>query len=120
MKKFRVVVNNKEYLVKIEPLAEETAADETIKQTSSQMQKESTDLSKLSGSVLEAPLRGSILSVLVKPGERVKTGQVLITLEALKLENEISAPCDAVVEKVLVNPGDQVDLGDTLLTYKSE
>jgi biotin carboxyl carrier protein len=127
LKRFKVMVNDNEYLVKIEPLDDQAGAEifsdrnnvnqGTTKPTSS---KEDKSLSGVTGSVLEAPLRGSILSVLVQPGERVKAGQVLLTLEALKLENEITAPYDAVVEKVLVGPREQVDLGDALLTLKSE
>ena len=63
-----------------------------------------------------APLAGSILSITVNPGAPVKAGDVLLILEALKMENEIVAPYDAVVGRILVSKNDMVNAGDTLLT----
>ena len=49
-----------------------------------------------------------------------KRGDVLLTLEALKLENEITAPVSGVVSKVFVKQGDAVEPGDILATLRSE
>ncbi|ASJ04783.1 pyruvate/oxaloacetate carboxyltransferase [Thermococcus barossii] len=62
-----------------------------------------------------APMPGKILRILVKEGEEVKTGQGLLILEAMKMENEIPAPKDGVVKKILVKEGDTVDTGQTLI-----
>ena len=63
-----------------------------------------------------APLSGSILEIKVKPGERVKFGQVLLTLEALKMENEIVAPQDGAVKEIFVQKGSTVNVGDLLMS----
>ena len=63
-----------------------------------------------------APLSGSILEIKVKIGDRVKFGQVLLTLEALKMENEIVAPQDGVVKNIFVQQGSMVNVGDVLLS----
>ncbi len=65
--------------------------------------------------VVTAPMPGKILRVLVKEGEQVKTGQGLLILEAMKMENEIPAPKDGVVKKILVKEGDTVNTGDPLI-----
>lgn len=52
---------------------------------------------------------GTILEVKVKEGDAVKNGQVLVVLEAMKMENEIVSPCDGTVATVGVRKGDSVD-----------
>ncbi|HHT06041.1 MAG TPA: biotin/lipoyl-binding protein [Hydrogenispora sp.] len=68
---------------------------------------------------LPAPLGGTILQINVQPGDKVKKGQVLLTLEALKMENEIVAPEDATVGQIFVKPKDAVNTGDPLLSLRS-
>ena len=65
--------------------------------------------------VVTAPMPGKILRILVKEGEEVKTGQGLLILEAMKMENEIPSPKDGVVKKILVKEGDTVDTGQALI-----
>lgn len=64
--------------------------------------------------MVEAPLPGAILAVKVAPGDQVAPGQVLILLEAMKMENEVVAPISGRVAEVRVKPGDSVALGDLL------
>jgi biotin carboxyl carrier protein len=59
---------------------------------------------------------GTILAVNVKPGDSVKKGQVLVILEAMKMENEILAPQDGTVASVDTSSGASVDSGDLLIT----
>ena len=68
------------------------------------------------GETIEAPMPGNILDVKVKPGDSVKAGDVLLILEAMKMENEISAPQDGTVASVNVRKGDVVNSGDLLCT----
>jgi biotin carboxyl carrier protein len=68
---------------------------------------------------IKAPLGGTIMAIKVKPGETVKEGQVLLTLEALKMENEIVAPQAGVVKDVYAQSGATVNVGDILLTLRS-
>ena len=69
------------------------------------------------GSVkVEAPMPGNILDVRVAAGEAVQAGDVLVILEAMKMENEIVAPQNGTVASIAVNKGDVVNAGDVLVT----
>jgi len=68
------------------------------------------------GSALQAPLPGTITSVNVKEGESVIAGQVVVILEAMKMQNNIEAEQSGTVLSIKVNPGDSVMEGATLLT----
>ena len=63
---------------------------------------------------VKAPMPGNILDVKVKAGASVKAGDVLVILEAMKMENEIVAPQDGTVASINVNKGDTVNSGDVL------
>ncbi len=67
---------------------------------------------------ITCPMPGTIFKVLVKPGEAVKRGDVLVVLEAMKMENEIFATADEVVDSVQVSEGATVNTGDVLVTFK--
>ena len=62
-----------------------------------------------------APLAGTILRILVKEGQKVKKGENLIILEAMKMENEIVADEDGVVRRILVKENDSVESDQALL-----
>lgn len=68
------------------------------------------------GEPVAAPMPGTILSVNVSAGQSVKSGDVLVVLEAMKMENEIKAPKDATVASVNVAKGEAVDTGAALVT----
>ena len=65
---------------------------------------------------VKAPMPGNILDVKVKAGASVKAGDVLVILEAMKMENEIVAPQDGTVASINVNKGDTVNSGDVLVS----
>ena len=67
------------------------------------------------GEAVNAPMPGNILKVNVKVGDAVKSGTVLVVLEAMKMENEIMAPKDGTVTQVLVSKGSTVDTGAPLV-----
>ncbi len=67
------------------------------------------------GTPVTAPLPGNVLRIDVAPGAAVKAGQVLLIIEAMKMENEVAAPCDGVVRHISVAKGAVVATGDTLL-----
>ena len=67
------------------------------------------------GESVDAPMPGNILKVNVQNGQAVKAGQVLVVLEAMKMENEIMAPKDGTVTQVLVSKGSTVDTGAPLV-----
>ncbi|MBQ6569178.1 MAG: biotin/lipoyl-binding protein [Clostridia bacterium] len=66
--------------------------------------------------VVNSPMPGTILNINVKAGDSVKRGDVLLILEAMKMENEIMAPRDAVVAGVHVNKGESVESGTPLVS----
>jgi biotin carboxyl carrier protein len=73
--------------------------------------------SVVSGAVT-AQIAGRIVRVNVKPGDAVKAGDVLLILEAMKMENEIKAPKDGTVKEVLVSEGARVAEGDALVVIE--
>ena len=68
------------------------------------------------GEAIKAPMPGTILKVNVANGQAVKKGDILFVLEAMKMENEIMAPCDGTVNGVAVNAGASVETGTALCT----
>ncbi|MBP6066012.1 biotin/lipoyl-containing protein [Bacteroides sp.] len=68
-----------------------------------------------SKSAVKSPLPGLILDIRVKEGDTVKKGQVILILEAMKMENNINADKDGVVSAVKVNKGDSVLEGTDLI-----
>lgn len=68
-----------------------------------------------SGTQIVAPMPGSIVNINVSAGQAVKAGDVLIVLEAMKMENDITAPCDGVVKQIVTSKGATVNTDDVLL-----
>ncbi len=124
MHNFRVTMNGKVFDVSVEETgsaktevitqADQAAATATKPATASIPVKEAV-LGSGEQAVV-APLSGSILEFKVKAGDRVKFGQVLLTLEALKMENEIVAPQDGTVKEIFAQKGSMVNVGDVLLS----
>lgn len=70
----------------------------------------------LSGEVVKAQMPGTILNVKVSVGDQVKSGQVLVVMEAMKMEIEVMAPRDGQVAQIAVTKGAAVDTGASLLS----
>lgn len=68
-----------------------------------------------SGDSVDSPMPGTILKVNVSQGQAVKEGDVLVVLEAMKMENEIMAPKSGTVKQVLVSKGSTVETGSALV-----
>lgn len=68
------------------------------------------------GVKVNAPMPGKILGVKANPGQAVKKGDVILILEAMKMENEVVAPSDGTVASINVSVSDMVESGDVLAT----
>ena len=67
---------------------------------------------------LKAPMSGLIVDVIVKNGISVKTGDPLLILEAMKMENLIKAPNDLSIKNICVTPGDTVEKNELLIEFE--
>lgn len=69
---------------------------------------------------ISSPMPGKVASVKVSLGDKVKKGDVVMTVEAMKMENEIHSPIDGVVSEILVKPGDSVNPDECLMVISPE
>jgi methylmalonyl-CoA carboxyltransferase small subunit len=67
--------------------------------------------------VLRAPISGTVMKVVTEPGATVETGAVLLILEAMKMETEITAPVPGTVAEISVAPGEAVTVDQILLIW---
>ena len=73
-----------------------------------------------SADAIVAPLTGRVVSVVVTSGSTVAKGDVLVVVEAMKMEHRMTAPRDGVIETVTVTDGDQVAQGDVLVRLETK
>jgi len=73
--------------------------------------------SALAGTMVKAPIPGVIVAILVKPGDEVKAGQELITLEAMKMKNAIRSTRDGVIAEIHVSVGQTVNHSAPLVSF---
>ena len=78
----------------------------------------SAPVEPVTGPTLNAPMGGRIISVDVKAGDKVKKGQLLLVYEAMKMENDVTAECDATVKRILVAPGEIVGTDAALIEFE--
>ena len=118
MKNYKITVNGTTYDVAVEEVgagSAPAAAAPVAAPAAKPAAKPAASGSK--GSVVvSAPMPGKILAVKTEVGKDVKKGDVLLVLEAMKMENEIVAPDDGTVASVDVSVGSSVESGDTLAT----
>lgn len=114
MKNYTITVNGTPYSVTVED-ANGSAAP--VAAAPAQAPAAAPAAPAAAGSVsVDAPMPGNILDIKVSNGASVKAGDVLLILEAMKMENEIVAPQDGTVASVNVNKGDTVEAGQTLVS----
>jgi biotin carboxyl carrier protein len=70
------------------------------------------------GKVLKAPIVGTVVKVLVKPGDTVAKNQPVLVMEAMKMETNVAAPDAGTVKAVRINPGQAVKAGDVLVEFE--
>lgn len=121
MKNYTITVNGTPYNVTVEEgtssAAPVASAPAPAAAPAPQAAPKAAPAPAAAGSVkVDAPMPGNILDVKVSNGTAVKAGQVLVILEAMKMENEIVAPQDGTVASINVNKGDTVEAGQTIIT----
>lgn len=119
MKNYRITVNGNVYDVEVEELG--ASASAPVSAAPAQTPKAAVKKAAApvaagtEGAVkINAPMPGKILSIKAKAGQAVKRGEVVMILEAMKMENEIVAPQDGVIASVNVSEGASVEAGSVL------
>ncbi len=145
MKTFRVTVDGQSYTVQVEEVEEYSASgsdnkyppanqsepapavekQQVVKEQGKEVKPQAVSgvaekpsqakPSPAGGSNVKAPMPGSVLEVKVSAGDEIKEGDVLLVLEAMKMENELTASQSGTVSEVLVKKGDTVNSGDPLV-----
>lgn len=111
MEKYRVTVNGTAYEVEVETM---TGAAATAAPAPAAAPAPVVPTAPAAGEKVTSPMPGTILSVNVSAGDTVKKGQILMILEAMKMENEIMCPCDGTVASVNISQGAAVESGTLL------
>ena len=115
MKQLKITVNGKTYDVCVEEVGETASAPVAAAPVAAALAPAAAPAAKVAGEEVCAPMPGTVMSVKVSNGQAVKKGDVLLVLEAMKMENEIYAPCDGTVAAVSVSQGDAVESGKVLV-----
>ena len=110
MKKYRVTVNGTVYEIELEELIGTAPAPAAAAPAAPAPAAAAPE----GGEQVTAPMPGTILSINVAAGDTVKRGQVLMILEAMKMENEIMCPCDGKIASVNTSKGAAVESGTLL------
>ena len=122
MKKFLLRINNKEYKIQAERLEEigklkvnVDGVDHIVHIKDETKKSEKNKISSDDIQNIYAPLPGEVLSIEVTVGQTITTGSKLLVLEAMKMENIITAATDGTISAILVSKGEKVEAGQELI-----
>ncbi|WP_047999886.1 acetyl-CoA carboxylase biotin carboxyl carrier protein subunit [Lactiplantibacillus herbarum] len=128
LRKFKITIDGKEYLVEMEEIGGTPTTAPVVAQTVAAPEPVATAPTPVAESVsqatatpadaeeaMKAPMPGTIIKMLVAPGDAVTENQPLLVLEAMKMENEIVANKAGTVGQIFVNKNDTVNAGDALI-----
>jgi methylmalonyl-CoA carboxyltransferase 1.3S subunit len=120
--KLQVTIDGKAYEVEVEILEEDanpsppaSVPHHPVHATSSTHAQSYEGAWEASGKVCRSPVTGLVIKVNVKPGQTVAAGELMLVLEAMKMETNITAPHAATVKTVHVTPGDSVKMNQVLV-----
>ena len=113
MRNFIITIDGKQYQVGVEEVGATQSATPVV--TSIAPAATPAPAAPTAGTKVKAPMPGSILAVKASVGQAVKAGDVLVVLEAMKMENDITAPCDGTVKEIVVTKGTTVNTDDVLV-----
>ena len=130
LRKFRIKLNDKEYIVEMEEIGApqvapqaapiQQAAPAPVQETPAPAPQAApqANMDVTGGTEVSAPMPGNILDVVVKVGDTVAVNQNLLVLEAMKMENNIVAPIAGTVVAVNVTKGENIDVGTVMIVIK--
>ncbi len=122
MKRYNITVNGNAYDVSVEELeagAETPAAVSAPAVSAKPAAKKSAPAGTQGGVKVEAPMPGTVVDVKVKIGDKVKNGDDIAIVEAMKMENAIPSPCDGTIASINVQKGDSVNTGTVIATINA-
>ena len=121
MKVYKIKVNGKAYRVELEAI-EETKSEAPVpsKEEPKVEEKKAAPAASTTtdGREVLSPIQGNVVKVLVKPGDKVSKGTVLLIIEAMKLENEVVSPYEGEVAEVLVGKGQNVAAKERIIVIR--
>lgn len=114
MKVYKIKVNGKSYRVELEAIEQVDSAplEEKKKQESKKI------INNEGGNQVLSPIQGQVTNIKVKVGDKVQKGDVLLIIEAMKLENEVVSPFEGQVAEILTSKGQNVKAKDALIVIK--
>ena len=114
MKIYKIKVNGKSYRVELEAIEQVDTAplEEKKKQETKKI------INNDGAKEVVSPIQGQVTNLKVKFGDNVKKGDVLLIIEAMKLENEVVSPFDGQVAEVLVSKGQNVKAKEPIITIE--
>ena len=118
MRKFLVNVNGTSYEVEVEEIKGEFKPAASAAPAAPTAPAPAKQTAPAAAETIAAPMPGTIVGVNVKVGDSFKRGQVLLVLEAMKMENEILAPRDGRVVALSTSRGASVNSGDILIAFE--
>ncbi len=116
MKNYVITVNGNAYDVTVEEAGGEVSAPAAAAPKAAAPKKAPAPKPAAGGTPVNAPMRGTIVDVKVKVGDKVTNGTVVAVLEAMKMENDIVSDKDGVVASICVNKGESVETGAPVVT----
>ena len=114
MKIYKIKVNGKSYRVELEEIEQVDSAplEEKRKQETKKL------VNNDGGKEVVSPIQGQVTNVKVKVGDKVQKGDVLLIVEAMKLENEVVSPFEGQVAQILVTKGQNVKAKEAIITIE--
>lgn len=116
MKNYVITVNGNAYDVTVEEAGGEVSAPAAAAPKAATPKKAPAPKAAAGGTPINAPMRGTIVDIKVKVGDKVSNGTVVAVLEAMKMENDIVSDKDGVVAAICVNKGESVETGAPVVT----
>jgi biotin carboxyl carrier protein len=113
LRKFRIKIDGKLFEAEVEEIGSSSPAAAVSKPRPSTAQVSQPAV--ISGNAITAPMPGKIISLKVSTGQQVQAGDVVLILEAMKMEQEIKAPSGGTIAEILVNAGDTVKKEQALI-----